>query len=196
MAGLLGRWVEDFKKGWDEAHAERGTALGSARRAETSSNGASETGAPDTPEDTEETRKLLAEVTELAEQLQKRITELETERDDAKKRLDETTSETDPLRERVTNLEGDIEEKKKLIDEMAAQLEPMQKRLPELEGERDLFVEVLQIPGVRKLLLKVVLPDAHPDADEDQIRLLTAWSRKVNAAYELIGRKKQTSESP
>ena len=177
MTGVLGRWVEDFKKGRDAAYAERGTA-----RHPVSSEGETEV-------DPDETRKLLAEVTELAEQLQTRVTELETERDEAKTALAEATATAEPLQQRSSELDAELTEKKKLIEDMAGQLEALQKRIEEVEGERDLFAEVLQTPGFRKVLLKVVLPDAHPDADDEQRRLLTLWSSKLNAAYELLGRK-------
>src|ERR1700731_611807 len=185
MSGL----IKSFRKGRDTAYAERGRGRPASNRA-ADSNRTEETRGRAT---NDEAARLLAEVTELAEQLQKRVGEIEAERDDTKKLLAEIVAEAEPRQKRVEELERDLAEEAKLIGEMATQVEALQQRVGKVEAERDAFAEVLQFPGVRKVLLKVVHPDAHPNADEYQRRELAEWSGKVNAVYELFARNMKAS---
>ena len=90
-----------------------------------------------------------------------------------------------------------------LLGELHQIAELSQARIAELETEltathwrADRVAEVLQLPGVRKMLLKVTHPDSHPGADELQRRALTEASSKINAAYDLIDRDKKNTETP
>jgi len=186
-AGLIAR----FKKGRDAAYAERGFTPPGRKVEQSSSTGeAGDQPAEPAPADT---RQLLTEVTELAEQLQNRITELEAERDDAQKLLGEVTTSGDDLRKRCGELETERDNAKKLLGELTSSAEQLQKSAAGLEAERDLLAEALQLPGVRKVLLKLFHTDSHPNADEEQHRVLTAGYLKLNSAYELIGRLKNTA---
>jgi hypothetical protein len=157
-------FIEDFKKGRDAAYEKRGRA---ERLAAKRARRERSPAADDPPAD--DTTKLLTEVTELSEQLQKRVAELETE-------LQQHASELD--------------EKKQLLAELAAQCEGLEARAE----QRDQFAEVLQAPGMRNALRKLFQPDAHPDANDEERRVWTEWSAKINAAYDLIDRDKKSRE--
>jgi hypothetical protein len=84
-----------------------------------------------------------------------------------------------------------------LLGEVREIAELSQARIAELETEltaahwrADRLTEVLELAGVRRMLLRLVHPDAHPGAGEDQRRALTEASSKINAAYDLIDRAK------
>jgi chromosome segregation ATPase len=183
MTGRLGQWIDDFKKGRDEAYAERGGAQ--AKR---------QSGSPAASADTEETRtgdgadsaSLVAEMADTIKALQKHHEELEAERDEAKKLLTEVIAEAEPRQQRTKELEGELTHKSKLIDDLASQVQALQARADKLESERETFVAALQIPGMRKVMLKVVHEATHPDADDDLRQNLKTWSQTVNAAYALI----------
>jgi len=93
---------------------------------------------------------------------------------------------------------GDVEDLRALLGEVREIAELSQARIAELETEltathwrADRVAEVLELPGVRRMLLRLLHPDAHAGADEEQRRALTEASGKVNAAYDLIDRAKE-----
>ena len=131
-----------------------------------------------------ETRRKLLEA--LSAETEKRIGELEAERDEAKKLLADVVAEAEGHKERLAAVEAELNEAKKLLAEVTASVET---RIAEVESERDLLADVLQSTGVRKVLQKVLHPDTHPKADEDQRRGFTEATSKLNAAYDLIDRR-------
>jgi len=95
---------------------------------------------------------------------------------------------------------GEVESLRGLLGEVREIAMQSQARISELETEltathwrADRVVDVLELPGVRKMLLKATHPDTHPGADEEQRRALTEASSKINAAYDLINRAKNTN---
>jgi chromosome segregation ATPase len=184
MTGLF----DSFRKGRDAAFSERGYVRRgrSGRPAST----AADSDASETAAAPEETAKLLTEVSDLAEKLQKQVGELETERDDTKALLAELVAEGEQRQQRIDELKAERDDTKKLLAEVTASAEQLQQRVEELETVRALLAEILLFPGVRKVLLKVTHEDMHPDADAEQRAALKAISQKVNAAYELIAPKK------
>ena len=198
MAKLFAQWVEDFKKGRDEAFVARGFRQnGSSAAPETDAASAAaeeETPAP----------SLITKLSETIKTLQTRNGELEAERDEAKKLLTEIVADAEPRKQRLAEqegaladkiqqakkLDGELRSKKKLIEKLAAQIKALQARGTQLEGERDTLAAALEIPGMAKVMRKVVHEDAHPGADADQRRQLTAWSQTVNGAFALIKRLK------
>jgi hypothetical protein len=104
--------------------------------------------------------------------------------DETKELLAELVAKCEELDAGLKQRDGELEEKNQLLAELAAQCEQLQSRAE----ERDVFAKALQLPGARKGLRKMYHPDAHPNADADQLRALHEWSCKLNAAYELIDR--------
>jgi hypothetical protein len=92
---------------------------------------------------------------------------------------------------------GHEESLRALLGEVREIAELSQTRIAELETEltathwrADRVAEVLQLAGVRQMLLKVFHPDAHPGIDDEQRRALTEAISKINAAYDLTDRAK------
>jgi len=183
--------IANFKKGQAAAYAERGVAQGNRKSEPAETGGAGAAGQSDAEELAETRRKLIEELSGEVEKLQKRVGALETERDEAKKLLAEVVAEGEARKKRIAELEAERDAAKKLLADVTASAEQLQKRIAELETEPGVFAEVLLLPGVRKVLLKLFHPDTHPDADEDQRRVLTEGSGKVNAAYALIDKGKK-----
>lgn len=95
----------------------------------------------------------------------------------------------------------EVQNLRALLGELHQITELLQARIAELETELTAThwraarsAEVLQLPGVRKVLVRVVHPDAHPEADEAQRAELTEAMGKINAAYDLIDR--ATDQTP
>jgi hypothetical protein len=113
---------------------------------------------------------------------------------------DEAAVLVEELQQRIDSLEAELEtrdavlaEKQELLLELAALVEPLQARIAELESVSDAaqpFIEVLLLPGVKDLLRDTFHPDRHAGVDEAARRMITGWSQTVNAAYELIKRRK------
>jgi hypothetical protein len=173
--------IAEFKKGRDAAYKRRGFVPG--RKAEPAAGTADEKdggGAAGNAADADglaelaETRGKLLE--ELSAEVEKRVAELETERDEYKKLLADV----------VTAAEGERDENKKLLADVAAEVEA---RIAEVESERDLFADVLQAPRVHTVLKKALHTDTYPKADADERRRLTEAFIKMKAAYDLIGAK-------
>ena len=184
--------IADFKKGRDAAYKKRGFVPG--QKDEPADDSADEKVAGeaahaadvDIAELAETRRKLLEELSAEIENLRKRVGELETERDEAKKLLADVVAEAEGHKESLAAVEAERNEAKKLLAEVTASVET---RIAEVESERDLLADVLQATGVRKVLQKVLHPDTHPKADEDQRRGFTKATSKLNAAYDLIDRR-------
>jgi hypothetical protein len=179
----MGKLITAFNNGRAAAQAERDKAAdkrdGEGELAQSAANA------------NDDTKALLREVIKLADGLKKQVADLEAERDDAKKLLGEATASADGRERQIADLEAERDATKKLLGEVTASAEQLQKRIAELETEPGVFAEVLLLPGVRKVLLKLVHPDAHPEADEDQRRALAEGSAKLNAAYDLIDKRKK-----
>jgi chromosome segregation ATPase len=183
MANWLTQWVEDFKKGVDQAYAERGTE---PRPRAHESSVTTHTDDAKTEAEEDASPSLVTELADTIKALKTRNEELESERDEAKKLLAEVVAEAEPRQQRVTELEGELAPKNKLIDELATQIKALQERADKMESEREIFVTALQIPGMRQVMSKVVHEDTHPDADEEQRKKFKTWTQAVNAAYALI----------
>lgn len=188
--GVIGDFVADFKKGRDAAYAKRGFVPG--RKPEPGdtadkNDGAGEAAAaPETGELAETRRKLLEELSAEIEKLQKRVGEVEAERDEKQKLLGDVVAEADEGKTRLAAVEAERNEAKKLLAEVTASVEA---RIAEVEAERDQLADVLQGPGVRKVLEKVLHPDTHAKAKPDQKDALTELSSKLHAAYDQIERR-------
>src|SRR3954454_2494187 len=139
MASWLSQWVEDFKKGVDQAYAERGTeprpreATATTPTDDVKTEAAGEDASP----------SLVTELADTIKALKTRNEELETERDETKKLLAEVVAEAEPRQQRITELEGELAPKNKLIDELATQIKALQARAEKLESERETFVTAL-----------------------------------------------------
>lgn len=74
-----------------------------------------------------------------------------------------------------------------------------QARIAELESEltatnlrAERLAEALETPGARRALQRLFHPDAHAGASDEQLRALNDAASKVNVAYDLIDRAKNT----
>ena len=90
---------------------------------------------------------------------------------------------------------AEVESLRALLAELHELAELSQARIAELETQltaahyrADRFGDVLELQGVRRTLRRLTHPDAHPGANEEQLRALNEASRKLNAAYELLDR--------
>jgi len=203
MAGLFAQFIEDFKKGRDEAYAARGFRESdqpapqndAAATAETRTEGGGESG-DNTP--------LVTQLAEKIKTLQTNNEELEGERDKARELLTEVAAEAKTHKERIGGLETELAEKtkqakkleselrskKKLIDKLTAPLEALQARIAELEGERETLAAPYRIRGMKRVMLLVVHEDAHKQKNltEEQRHELTEGAQAVNAAFALVKR--------
>jgi chromosome segregation ATPase len=200
VTGLFGQFAENFRKGRDAAYVERGFRQG-AKPAPDSE--ATETEAESGNEATD--NSLVNKLAETVKTLKKSNGELEAERDEANKLLREVADEATGHKQRIETLEGELADQKKqnkklrgentaktkLIDKLSATVKALQSRAGELEAERDTLAAPLKIPGMKRVLSKVVHEDSHKDRGpltDDQRRELTEWSQAVNAAFALIKR--------
>jgi chromosome segregation ATPase len=205
MAASLARWIKDFKEARDAAYVARGFRQKSGS---TAPEAEAETAPAPETDSSEANPSLITKLTETIKTLQTERDAANKERDDAKKLLAEVAAEATPRQQRTTELEtelGDktkqvkkldkeLRSKKALIDKMASQMQALQQALKtsmaQAESERDMLAAALDIPGMKRVMLKVTHQDAHPDADEAQQRQLTTWSQTVNAAFALLKRLK------
>jgi hypothetical protein len=63
--------------------------------------------------------------------------------------------------------------------------------LTETHWRAERMAEVLELPGVRRVLVRITHPDAKPDASEEERQARTEATSKINAAYDLIDRAKE-----
>ena len=91
-----------------------------------------------------------------------------------------------PASDEAQNLRALLNEVRELAELSQARIAELETELTATHWRADRFAEVLQLAGVRKVLLRVMHPDAHPEADETQRASLTEASSKINAVYDLI----------
>jgi uncharacterized coiled-coil protein SlyX len=206
MVGLLAQFVEDFKKGRDEAYAVRGFRQGDRPSPETD---ATETRAE--AEGGADDNALMTKLAETVKTLQKSNAELETERDEAKKLLTDVAAQAQSHKQRIEELDRQLAEqnklnkklkpdltgKAKLIEKLAAQLKAVQAHAAELEGERDTLAAPYKIRGMKRVMQLLVHEDAHKERNltEHQRRELTEWAQAVNVAFAVIKRLAVTPEA-
>jgi hypothetical protein len=93
----------------------------------------------------------------------------------------------------VGSLRALLGELREIAELSQARIAELETALTAMHWRAERLADALQVPGVKKVLVRLVHPDAHPDADEDQRRALTEASSKINAAYDLIDRAKDTT---
>ena len=197
MSGLLGQFVENFKKGRDAAYVERGFRQGEKPAPETDAAETSTEGDGEA-----DGNSVVSKLAETVKTLRDSNKALETERDDANKLLREAADESDGRKQRIEALETDLADQKKqnkklrsdnttktkLVEKLSATVTALQTRVGEVEDERGTLAAALAIPGMDKIMRKVAHQDAHPEAGEDRRQQLTEWSQTVNAAFALLKR--------
>jgi hypothetical protein len=91
----------------------------------------------------------------------------------------------------VESLRGLIGELRVIAEASVARAAELETLLTEAHWRADRFAEVLELPGVRRMLVRITHPDAKPDASDEERRARTEAASKVNAAYDLIDRAKE-----
>ena len=95
--------------------------------------------------------------------------------------------ETAAMAAEIENLRALLRELSEVAEASVARNGELETMLAETQRRAERFAEVLELPGVRKALLSFH-PDRHPEADDDRRRALTEAISKINAAYDLIDR--------
>jgi chromosome segregation ATPase len=154
---FLSKFVADFKKGVAETEAELGIAERKQRDRERRRRNFDDPVKTLTAE-REEDKKLLDEVAGEIESLQAERDKLAAERDQA---------------------QAELAGNKELLAAAAEQAE-------QLQAERDQLADVLNGPGVRKLLIRTYHSDPKAALSAAERKRLDAFTAKINAAYDLI----------
>ena len=90
----------------------------------------------------------------------------------------------------IENLRALLGELSQVAEAAVAHNTALEQQIAETGPRAALMTEVLELPGVRRMLFKMAHPDANPNADEAERRARTEATSKINMAYELIDRAK------
>ena len=106
----------------------------------------------------------------------------------------------DALQSELHARETERDEYKGLVAELADAVEQQRARIAELEAAIETacepFATVLNLPGVATWLRARFHPDKYPDANADQLLLLTEATKAINAAYDLLRQKARAKDQP
>jgi hypothetical protein len=90
------------------------------------------------------------------------------------------------------SLRGMLGELSTLAETAVARVGELEPQLAETREHADRMIEVLELPGVRRMLVRMAHPDAaNPGADDNERRARTEASSKINAVYDWIDRTKK-----
>jgi chromosome segregation ATPase len=155
--GLFSKFMADVKKGMAESAAEHGVAERRQAERERRRRNADDPVKTLTAE-LEDDKKLLEGAAGEIEQLQAERDNLAAERDQA---------------------QAELADNKEILAGLSEQAE-------QLQDERDQLADVLNGPGVRKLLIRTYHSDAKAALSVAERKRLDAFTAKINAAYDLI----------
>ena len=123
-----------------------------------------------------------------ADAVSARVAELETQ-------LAELQTELLAAREAHAKDDRLIAELREMVDQDQACTVELEAQAVAALVERDQLMEVLKLPGLRKLLAKEYSRNKHPEATEDVKRVFEDYSKKINAAYNLIKKDARAKKS-
>jgi hypothetical protein len=89
------------------------------------------------------------------------------------------------------SLRAFIGELRVIAEASVARTAELETLLTETHWRAERMAEVLELPGVRRILVRITHPDAKPDASEEERQARTEATSKINAAYDLIDRAKE-----
>lgn len=78
-----------------------------------------------------------------------------------------------------------IDESRKLVDQYEAHMAELEALAEQLQIERDQLMEVLKLPGLKRLIDKEYSRE-RPEATDDVKRAFENYSKTINVAYDLI----------